>query len=49
MPDYADFDPEAAVADFKLRIQHYETIYDTIEDESLSWIKVIDVGRKVGL
>lgn len=47
-PDYQSTDPNAAVADFKKRIQLYETTNETIEDdERCSYIKVIDVGRQI--
>ena len=46
-PDYADADPERAVADFRDRIGFYELAYEPIRDEALSWVKVIDVGRQV--
>jgi broad specificity phosphatase PhoE/predicted kinase len=46
-PDYAGFDPEEAVRDFRMRIAHYEEAYETVGDEEGSYIKVIDVGDKV--
>jgi len=46
-PDYADVDPELAVADFRRRIQHYETAYQPIDEEDASWVKLIDAGRQV--
>jgi broad specificity phosphatase PhoE/predicted kinase len=48
-PDYEGVPEEEAVADFRLRIGHYETDYvETREDEG-PFIKIIDVGRKVVL
>ena len=46
-PDYAGVDPDKAVADFLARIAHYEAAYETITDESLSFVKMIDVGRRL--
>lgn len=48
-PDYIGKDPEAAVADFRARIAHYEQVYEPVTDEDASWIKIIDVGRQVVL
>jgi len=48
-PDYCYKDPEIAMADFKERIVHYESAYQTIDskiDCELSYIKIIDVGRQ---
>jgi broad specificity phosphatase PhoE len=49
MPDYAGVDPAEAVRDFRARIAHYERIYEPIDDTDGSYIKIIDVGRKVVL
>lgn len=46
-PDYTDQDPELAVADFRTRIQHYQSVYETLDDDSLAYVKVIDIGRKI--
>lgn len=50
-PDYKTMDPEMAMADFKDRIVNYEKVYQTISEEeekdNMSFIKIIDVGRKV--
>lgn len=46
-PDYAKMDPEAAAADFRARIRHYERQYETITDEDLSYVKLINVGAQV--
>nr|CAB3264798.1 6-phosphofructo-2-kinase/fructose-2,6-bisphosphatase 1 [Phallusia mammillata] len=48
-PDYKGVDPDAAVTDFKQRIMHYKKCYESIDpqaDEGLSYIKIIDVGRR---
>ncbi|MDW8245945.1 MAG: 6-phosphofructo-2-kinase/fructose-2,6-bisphosphatase [Sandaracinaceae bacterium] len=47
MPDYAGMDPDAAVADFQQRIANYAKVYEPVEPSEGSYIKVIDVGRKV--
>lgn len=46
-PDYAGVAPEDAVRDFRARIGHYERAYETIDDPSSSWVKLVDVGRQV--
>jgi broad specificity phosphatase PhoE len=40
-------DPEAAVADFRTRIAHYEQVYETLEEDEGSFLKIIDRGRRV--
>jgi len=47
-PDYAGQDPEEAATDFMNRIQNYEKVYQTIdEDESdLTYVKLINVGSQ---
>jgi len=46
-PDYADIDADTAVRDFLARIHHYEQSYQTVTDDEGSYVRVIDVGRKV--
>ncbi|KAF9414795.1 Fructose-2,6-bisphosphatase, partial [Podila epigama] len=46
-PDYKDMDPEQAAADFKARIVHYEEAYETITEDNLTYIKLINVGSQV--
>jgi broad specificity phosphatase PhoE/predicted kinase len=46
-PDYVGVAPEQAVADFLLRVQHYERVYETVDDEEGRYVKVIDEGEKV--
>jgi broad specificity phosphatase PhoE/predicted kinase len=46
-PDYVGAEPDRAVQDFVRRIRFYEEAYEPIEDDTLSWVKVIDVGRRV--
>lgn len=48
-PDYAGEEAEAAVADFRLRIQQYTQAYQPIDpllDRELSWLKVFNVDQK---
>lgn len=47
MPDYAGMDPEDAVRDFRARIEHYARVYEPVQEDEGSFIRVIDVGRKV--
>ncbi|UJR79024.1 6-phosphofructo-2-kinase/fructose-2, 6-bisphosphatase bifunctional enzyme [Sandaracinus amylolyticus] len=47
MPDYVGMDPEQAVADFRARIAQYEKVYETVEEDEGSYVKLIDVGRKL--
>ncbi len=47
MPDYAGVAPDEAVRDFRARIAHYERVYEPIEEREGSFVRVIDVGRKV--
>jgi len=50
-PDYINMDPEQAIADFKARMANYEKAYEPVseetEGEEISYIKSINVGRKV--
>lgn len=50
-PDYIHMDPKQAIADFKARMANYEKAYEPvseeIEGEDISYIKSINVGRKV--
>lgn len=45
--DYADMSSERAIEDFRLRIGHYASVYQPIEDTALSYVKLIDAGRQV--
>ncbi|KAM3878152.1 6-phosphofructo-2-kinase/fructose-2,6-bisphosphatase 4b [Diretmus argenteus] len=48
-PDYIDCNTEEATEDFMKRIKCYETSYqplDEVLDRDLSYIKIIDVGRR---
>lgn len=47
MPDYAGTDPDEAVRDFRARIAHYERVYETVQEAEGSYVRIIDVGRKL--
>ena len=46
-PDYEGQDPELAIKDFQQRIKKYEEIYETIDDEGITYVKVINVNSQV--
>jgi len=46
-PDYQGVDEDQAVADFRARIAHYEQAYEPIASEESSFVKLIDVGKRV--
>ncbi|TGJ88739.1 hypothetical protein E0Z10_g45 [Xylaria hypoxylon] len=50
-PDYAGKDPEASLADFRLRVVHYEMAYEPLglaeEEQGLSFVQMTDAGRKM--
>lgn len=45
-PDYCNRDSEAATEDFMKRISHYEAYYETITEQDLTYIKLINVGSQ---
>ncbi|KAI8967957.1 6-phosphofructo-2-kinase-domain-containing protein [Mycotypha africana] len=45
-PDYRKRDPEVATEDFMQRIRHYEAAYETITEQDLTYIKLINVGSQ---
>lgn len=47
MPDYAGVESEVAVRDFRARIAHYERAYEPMTEEGRSFVRLIDVGRRV--
>ncbi|MBN8609977.1 MAG: histidine phosphatase family protein [Deltaproteobacteria bacterium] len=47
MPDYANFDPERAVDDFRQRIANYARVYEPVVPDEGSFVKLIDVGRRL--
>jgi broad specificity phosphatase PhoE/predicted kinase len=46
-PDYAGIDEAAALRDFRARIAHYESVYETLGEDEGSWVRIIDRGRRV--
>ena len=50
-PDYVGQDPEKAAQDFRERIRHYEKVYKSInedgDEDDLTYLKIMNVGRKV--
>ncbi|KAI1355160.1 6-phosphofructo-2-kinase-domain-containing protein [Xylaria sp. FL0043] len=50
-PDYKGKDPEASLADFRLRVVHYEKAYEPLglaeEKQGLSFVQMTDAGRKM--
>lgn len=49
MPDYAGMDPDAAVADFRARISHYERSYEPLDESEGAFARIEDVGERVVL
>ncbi|CAE6516757.1 unnamed protein product [Rhizoctonia solani] len=46
-PDYAHMSREDAERDFRNRIKHYESVYETMTEPHLSYVKIINVGSQV--
>jgi 6-phosphofructo-2-kinase/fructose-2,6-biphosphatase 2 len=50
-PDYVGQDPEEAALDFRERIRNYEKVYKSIDDDKdedhLTYLKIMNVGKKV--
>ena len=46
-PDYKQMDAQAALSDLKKRVLNYEKVYQTIENDALSYIKLINLRSKV--
>jgi broad specificity phosphatase PhoE/predicted kinase len=46
-PDYAGVEEQAALADFRARIAHYESVYETLHEDEGAWLRIVDRGRKV--
>lgn len=46
-PDYTGMDAEVAVQDFRARIAHYARVYEPVQENEGSFVKLIDVGREV--
>ncbi|KAI8366496.1 6-phosphofructo-2-kinase-domain-containing protein [Choanephora cucurbitarum] len=45
-PDYVAMDPDEAAIDFRARIDHYKEQYETITEQELTYIKLINVGSQ---
>ncbi|KAI7902517.1 6-phosphofructo-2-kinase-domain-containing protein [Cokeromyces recurvatus] len=45
-PDYVNMDPDEAAIDFIARIDHYQEQYETITEQDLTYIKLINVGSQ---
>ena len=48
-PDYTDMDKEKAAADFTKRIQHYENMYEPLDEEhdkEYSYIRIYNQGER---
>jgi len=46
-PDYRTMPIEEAMADLQIRITNYEKVYEPITDDSMSYIKLINLQSKV--
>ena len=46
-PDYAGVDEQEALRDFRARIAHYESVYQTLAEDEGAWLRIVDRGRKV--
>lgn len=50
-PDYRGQDPEIAAQDFRNRIRNYEKVYQSVDQDgdesSLTYLKIMDVGKQV--
>lgn len=46
-PDYAGVDPEEAARDFRARIAQYESVYEPLDSENESYIRISDVDEQM--
>ncbi|KAF4618249.1 hypothetical protein D9613_011622 [Agrocybe pediades] len=46
-PDYKGWDPDKAVEDYYSRIRGHEEYYETVEERTWPFIKIINVGEKI--
>lgn len=46
-PDYKDMDADAAMADLLSRVKKYEEAYETIDDDTQSYIKIFNLSSKM--
>jgi 6-phosphofructo-2-kinase/fructose-2,6-biphosphatase 4 len=47
MPQYKGWDPDEAVKDYWKRIKDHELTYETIEQPSFPYVKIINVGERI--
>lgn len=45
--DYEGVDPEEALNDFRTRIEHYERVYEPLDESDGRFVKVLDLGQTV--
>jgi broad specificity phosphatase PhoE len=46
-PDYENVDTDAAIADFRARIAHYERVYEPLDDDEGAFARVEEAGRSM--
>lgn len=46
-PDYEGLGEEEALADFRERIGHYESAYETLGEDEGAWLRLVDRGRQI--
>jgi broad specificity phosphatase PhoE len=46
-PDYVGVAADQAVHDFRARIAHYESVYETVNEEEGAFVRLIERGQKV--
>lgn len=46
-PDYKDMDQQTAMDDLRNRVKKYEEAYETIDDDTLSYIKIFNLSSKM--
>ena len=46
-PDYKDMDQQTAMDDLRSRVKKYEEAYETIDDDTLSYIKIFNLSSKM--
>ena len=46
-PDFAGMPFSAALTDLKARVKNYEDVYETVDDDGVSYIKVFNLSAKV--
>uniref|UniRef100_K3WPK5 6-phosphofructo-2-kinase domain-containing protein n=1 Tax=Globisporangium ultimum (strain ATCC 200006 / CBS 805.95 / DAOM BR144) TaxID=431595 RepID=K3WPK5_GLOUD len=46
-PDYKDMELEDAMADLRKRIEKYESVYEPLDNDELSYVKLINMQSKV--